>query len=136
MLNLLISILGDSYDRFQMNQIQFDYEQRVEFVLEVLRVRSFLYRNIGSIGGKFLHVCISSEKNLEQNDENWEGKLRYMESKRDKDSQILKEKVENIEKIMKQKVDRVEINMNVLQKKVDSMDSKIETILKNLVSRK
>ena len=35
LLNLLISILGDSYQKFQLKQVIIDYRERAEFVLDI-----------------------------------------------------------------------------------------------------
>lgn len=35
MLNLLISILGDSYDKVQYTMVESDYEQMLELILEL-----------------------------------------------------------------------------------------------------
>ena len=75
MLNLLISILGDSYERFQISQVIIDYKERTNLIIEILSMKKLT--DFESL--KYLHVCISANENEEN--ENWEGRMRYMETK-------------------------------------------------------
>jgi WD40 repeat protein len=128
MLNLLISILGDSYDRFQMSQVQFDYEERAELILEVLEIRSIFYPMVDFIEGQYLHVCMSSYQNVIGLNENWEGKVKYNDLKLDKNTQFLKE---NIQNMMKKNLDSVK-SLDSIKKKVDCIEGNMEK-LKNQV---
>jgi WD40 repeat protein len=148
MLNLLISILGDSYDRFQMNQVQLDYEQRTEFILEVLEVRSVFYKCVEWTEGKFLHICNLSSAGSAGDDEVWEGKLKYLDSKWDYRAQALKQKIGSmdnvvnqikykttaIENIVKQEIGTVNRSISSLENKVNSIEEKLGLIL-NLVTK-
>jgi WD40 repeat protein/archaellum component FlaC len=123
MLNLLISILGDSYDRFQISQVQFDYEVRAELILEVLQVRSAFHSHVGWLEGQFLHVCTSDE-NLDENDENWEGRIKYMDLKWDKNSQGLSKEIG----VVKQHVEKIENNVKDVRENVRSMKHNMKEI--------
>ena len=87
MLNLLISILGDSYERFQISQVIIDYKERTNLIIEILSMKKL--RVFESL--KYLHVCISANENEET--ENWEGRMRYMDTKMDKSFRRLEDEL-------------------------------------------
>ena len=72
MLNLLISILGDSFDSFQMDAMQIDYLEQAELILEIESLM-FWKRNLNE--KKFLQTC--QELTVEENQE-WEGKIKMI----------------------------------------------------------
>jgi prefoldin subunit 5 len=136
MLNLLISILGDSYDRFQMNQVQFDYEERAELILEVLIIRSAFSKIIGWVEGEYIHVCLSPDQTIEEVNDSWEGKLRFMNTKSDKNNKALKEKVDSIQNtiekvfiVIKEEINqKIETARSPTKRKIEGMETERETI--------
>jgi WD40 repeat protein len=125
MLNLLISILGDSFNRFQENRSQFDYEERAEFVLEVLRIRLVFYPCIKWAEGKYLHICISYDENLDETNENQSGS-KDTDINPNKDNKLLENKLE----ITHQDVRLVKQDVEIVKKRMESIEKKLEDIIK------
>ena len=79
MLNLLISILADSYDQLQVEKAIVDLREIAEMNLEIEKM--FLWaRNQKEF--KYFHVMSLTE--IDQDTENWEGRIRYLDKKIDK----------------------------------------------------
>jgi hypothetical protein len=76
MLNLLISIIGDTFDRVQSEMVIADMKELCEMVIEI---ENSLYwrRNAGS--KQYLQLCTTKQK--EEIDVQWEGKLREIEKR-------------------------------------------------------
>jgi WD40 repeat protein len=72
MLNLLISILGDTFDSFQLNADQMDYFEMAELVYET---ESLMFWKRGENNKRFIQVC---EEVLGQEDQKWGGKVRQV----------------------------------------------------------
>lgn len=117
MLNLLISILGDSYDRFQINQVQYEYEDQLEFILEVLEIRLVFSQAIRWTEGQYLHVCTHSQNSGETG--NWGGKLRYTDEKLNENNLILLDEIENIKQ-------KLETSQNQMNKNLESLETVIK----------
>ena len=94
MLNLLISILGDSYERFQTTQVIIDYRERANLIIEILSMKNL--KGFKSL--KYLHFCISANEN-----DNWEGRIRYMDTKLDKNFKNLADEMVQDKSSMKDK---------------------------------
>lgn len=73
-LNLLISILGDSYDRFQAEAIEIGNLEMVELILEI-ETLMFWRRNYNE--RKYIQVCDATR--FEGITDEWEGKLKAIE---------------------------------------------------------
>ena len=78
MLNLLISILGDSYERFQLEQAIVDNKEKAKISME-LRSMMFWFNK------QSLLKCIRLRNSAfqDEDDKNWEGRIRFMDRKFD-----------------------------------------------------
>ena len=85
MLNLLISILGDSYDQFQVEKTIIDFSEKAEFILEIEKM--LFFRKFAS-KFQYLHVCTSRTE--DGVNEDWEGRIIYMDKKLEINLNILK----------------------------------------------
>ena len=94
MLNLLISILGDSFDQFQLEKTIIDYKEKAELVLEIQRMLIWGENNPPS---KYLHVCKLTIDNQDSGE--WEGKVLFT----DKKIEILTRKVDRLLEIMERR---------------------------------
>ena len=135
MLNLLISILGDSYERFQLTQVIIDYKERTNLIIEILSMKTL--KAFESL--EYVHVCISANENEE--DENWEGRIRYMDTKLDKnfkkltdeliqDKSLFKDKIVSFENKISLSEKKIETKISSLETKINSMNETLEAILK------
>ncbi|OMJ83893.1 hypothetical protein SteCoe_15122 [Stentor coeruleus] len=102
MLNLLISILGDSFDKFQLSAKEIDYMEMADSLSEI-ETMIFWRRNYGN-EGMYLVACSNDKKENSQ----WEGKImsikkevkeiRDMISKHDEKFVSSEKRLESIEK--------------------------------------
>lgn len=97
MLNLLISILGDAFEQFQIDSVVADHEEMLEGIIEVEKLM-FWNRNIN----KKWHIQICDEAQDEEDEDEWQGIVRAYETRVNKLTEIIKaefrdsiEKVEN-----------------------------------------
>ena len=121
MLNLLISILGDSYERFQTTQVIIDYRERANLIIEILSMKNL--KGFKSL--KYLHFCISANEN-EEND-NWEGRIRYMDTKLDKNFKNLADEMVQDKLSIKDKISSFENKVFLTEKKIETKVSFVET---------
>jgi hypothetical protein len=77
MLNLLISIIGDTFDRVQSIMVIADMKELCEMITEI---ESLLYWRRGQGMKKYLQIC-NSRLSEEQKEESWEGKIRVLDVK-------------------------------------------------------
>lgn len=78
MLNLLISILGDTYDNFQVNQNIFGCKEMLNFLIQCEQI--FFWNRKDDIY-KYMHIC---EPQLNDKQVSlWDGKIIYLTSKID-----------------------------------------------------
>jgi hypothetical protein len=94
-LNLLISILGDTYDRVQNGSAIADMKEILEMIIEVEQL--FFWRK--DLKGKaYFQICMEKEM-LEINENAWEGRIRQM----DKKMNLMKHTLNSIQSMLKQK---------------------------------
>ena len=87
MLNLLISILGDSYERFQLEQAIVDIKEKAKISMEL---QSMMFWSNKQSDLKYIRLCDSAFPDEEEQD--WEGRIRFMDKKFDKN---IKELIES-----------------------------------------
>jgi fluoride ion exporter CrcB/FEX len=108
MLNMIISIFGDSFDKFQLLSNYYNYKEMTEVILELENIFSFLNRSSES---KYIHTVINP---YIKEDDVWKG--RVVENK---------ELLDNTSKEIKGIKDDI-------NDKIASMEKKLEEILKLL----
>lgn len=145
MLNLLVSILGDSYDQFQIEKSIIDFSDKAAFTLEIQKMM-FWRQNFSN--KYYLHICSGPSDQEELAD--WEGKVLFLERKLEKStSEITKqftlsqtllqkqlsEKINLLDKEVKQirtdftsKFQTLDAS---LKKQLSSIDEKLEKLLPN-----
>ena len=127
MLNLLISILGDSYEQFQIEKTLIDYREKLEYTLEIQKL--IIWKRCPDTS-KFLHILTSLIENDEGND--WEGRILYMEQKTDKSLTKLSKNIDKkLESTQQSLIESVEQELQKLENKM----IKIETRLENKIDR-
>ena len=130
MLNLLISILGDTFDNFQVNSVEVDTEEKLQGILEI--EASFeLFMPKGN--SSYIHMCLQVE--YDEGVEEWQGKIRALENKIEVISRkMTEESKKQCEMISSLEMRNVE-SMDRLFQKVDSLqDSITSSIIQNIRS--
>ena len=87
MLNLLISILGDSYERFQLEQGVVDIKEKARISLELQSMMFWANKNSPL---KYMRLCDVAFQHGEGQD--WEGRIRFMDKKLDKNLKELSDR--------------------------------------------
>ena len=96
MLNLLIAILSDSFDKFQIEALELDYKEKMDVIVEIESL--FLVIKTKTNKG-FLQLCDLDSKETEE--EPWGGKIKEIEQKIEKISRDVNIKFKVIEKNQK-----------------------------------
>ena len=127
MLNLLISILGDSYHTFQIEQMIVDIHLKAKISRE-LQTMMFWADNRSIL--KCIRLC--NYAFVEEEDEDWEGRIRYFDKKLDNTTkEITKNIQDGMKKIMESnksaEVTTIE-NNKLMEVKINSIEAKIESI--------
>lgn len=78
MLNLLISILGDSFDKFQIEAQEIDYKEKLKLIIELEGFYLILRRH-----KKKGYVQLCDIDSHEEGEEKWSGKIKEIENKID-----------------------------------------------------
>ena len=128
MLNLLISILGDSYDKFQMEEVVIDIKEKARISVEI---QSMMFWKKKESVLKCLRLCSSGFEEGEEMD--WEGKMRFMDKKLERSIKELgdsnKSAITSIETKIKELVDSNKSTIGLMDTKINDINRKIEIIL-------
>lgn len=73
MLNLLISIIGDSFDKVQQENFVQNYKELAGLVLEI---EYLMVWNRSKVDAKYIYIIQKAQNN--QNGVDWEGKMNYL----------------------------------------------------------
>ena len=122
MLNMLISILGDSYDNFLLEKHIIDYREKLDSVIEIQKMM-FFKRASGS--KQFFNFLVSAYEDINLGGE-WQGKILYIEKKQEKKIQELGEKIVDFESKNKKILDRVSRDIAETEKKININISGVE----------
>jgi len=124
MLNLLISILGDTFDNFQVAAMEVDKRKKLEGILEIEKIFSLFSRDEKK---NYIHMCLQVD--YDEAETEWEGKIRALDKKID----ALSTKLFSMnEKNMKENVKMNRLNhsnIRNLNKKIDTMQSSLMTFI-------
>jgi hypothetical protein len=118
MLNLLIAILGDSFDRFQVDKNFIDYKEKLNLCIEIQKTFA-LKRTFGRF--KYFQVVTESYENEE---EQWESRISFLEKKNQVRGERLKKVV----------VECMESAHHAFQGKIDGVRTRVEGVEKNILT--
>ena len=94
LLNLLIAIMGDTFDNVQSSQKKENVRERLSLILEVSK---FLNRwNRNNKEKKYIHVCTNERLRQEEEDKTWEGKVKVLQNTIEKFGTEIKNLVANL----------------------------------------
>ncbi|CAG9318583.1 unnamed protein product [Blepharisma stoltei] len=124
MLNLLISILGKSFDDFQQSQESMDYKEMLDVIIEF---ESLMYWARKTGKRTYLQKC----DYFKQRREKKEDRLKYSEEIESLKTS-LSEFQNNSEKAINEKFDLINKRLGSLEKQMNSQEGKIDVILEAL----
>jgi hypothetical protein len=128
MLNLLISILGDTCDQFQVEKNMIDYIEKAELILEIQKMTFWAKKK-----SEFKYFHVVTPASLGEQTEDWEGRVNFLGKKIEKHMQIINtsQKEMQIDSAMRfrevdEKIHSVEFNIKKMAKKIISIEEKLE----------
>jgi hypothetical protein len=152
MLNMIISIFGDSFDEFQILQVYYDKKEMCEVILEIEQIFSLFSPKEEN---KFLHICTDFYRENEGGI--WQGRAIDVHDVVENNAERTQEQIKAVEgnlteriagvegkltdkivavedniKIVKGNMKDVEGNIKELNDKMAGVDSKLEELLKIL----
>ena len=131
LLNLLISIMGDSFDKIQERRTMTDSQTRLDMIMEANILRRKLNRRKTSQIG-YLIFCEPGRDEEEEDPQNseWEGRInvmkRILRQNEQKTATKIQSEVSTVRKEMKQLKDRVNSIEQKLSNEISFMQKKVE----------
>ena len=133
LMNLLISIMGDSYDKVQERRVLTDSRTRLEIILESMTyMRIFAKEKIGTRG--HLIFCEGEVDQLDDNGDNnneWEGRINVIKRalrQNDQKTDDMSSKVSSMQK-------QIDSMQNETQKQMDSMQHGVQRRIDSMQNR-
>ena len=140
LLNLLISIMGDSYDKVQEKRVLTDSLTRLDMSLEAMVFLRVVRRGKKTEGKGYLIYCETEEVDNEDDPANveWEGRINVIKKtlkQTDQKVQSLTDKIDvtnaTIGQKMEQKIEAMEQKVSVIieqkmEQKIGAMEQKVE----------
>lgn len=135
MLNMIISLLGDSFDEFQLNAMYYDFKERTYVVYEIEHIMGH-FKLDETVG--YLHICVNSD---EADENSWQGRVMDLRISIQESNKKLIGRFKKTEGKMhenEEKLNRIENKMNTLidqvQQSNDRFDSRITKLEESIQS--
>ena len=120
MLNLLISILGDKYYYFMIDKKVYDFKEKIESAIEI-QTTFFWKQNLNK--RKFFYILTKAfDEGQDENFDDWQGKITFIEKKQEKRLEELTSKTQNLNEIIEQKID---VKISVIESKISGVEDNI-----------
>jgi len=104
LLNLLISIMGDSYDKILEKRVKTDALTRLEMMSEAMTYMKVFKRNYKTKRGYLLY-CLSLDVEEDENGQDeWEGKISVMKKLLKQNGEQTEQRIKELEKDLKQEM--------------------------------
>ena len=114
MLNLLISILGDAFDQFQVDSVELDLCEMIEGILEV---ENLMFWQKGLENQKYIQTC--NEVLDEEDQDEWQGKVRAFETKITKFTENVQASYVELKGTMERELRNIKESNRNLEKRID-----------------
>ena len=111
-MNLLITIMSDSYDRVRMNELAYGRIEQAAALVSMEWIARPFWSTEACFPPKFLHVLTTREEAI--TDDDWGGRLKQLQR------EIPKQTAEHVEENMKTEIDEI-------KKKVDNLKAEMVT---------
>jgi len=141
MLNLLVSTLGDTFDRFQMIADELNSKEMLQLVVEFESIMFWRRSELAKLNSKgklmYLQRCdIFQDSNVS---DKWQGKIKEISTKIDgyKENILdmkknMSEELGNVQISLNEKMEDIGGNVKKLEEKVDSLNPKISEMERNI----
>ena len=130
MLNLLISILGDSYDLFMIEKMVYDLKEKIDFSLEI---QTTLFWKKQYNQSKYFYVLSKAfDDGGENASADWQGKIVFLEKRQEKNIDNLKQNTNELKDIINGK--DFKVKLSEIQVSMDQKISGVEKIIDNKIS--
>lgn len=137
MLNMIISILGDSFDEFQLFSVYYDNREMTQVILEIEEIFS-VFRKFEE--SKYLHICVNA---YETESNNWQGKVLDVRNFIKENIDLLSTKVDQVTSNLESTKGSLQTNLTQIsdsvkssetqsQKRIDSISEKIKQLENSL----
>lgn len=162
MLNMIISIFGNSFDEFQLMSTYYNYKEMTEVILELEYIFSFMnksseFKYIHTIENPYVHdsdlwkeEAVENKEFFEKNDTQIQGvkddvkavndtvkvEIKAVKDEVKADINSVKEEVKADIKSVKDDFKAVKDNIKLVENKITSMEEKLEAITKILLQPK
>jgi hypothetical protein len=123
MLNLLISILGDSYEKIQVNLLESDYSQKLQIIIELEKLMIW-NRNKGI--PVYLQECRLAQDS--EKVEEWEGRIRILQNRITNVRDFIAAKLTDIE----EKTIMNRDYFGALEQRLNKLEERENTILRDI----
>ena len=130
MLNMIISILGDSFDQFQLMSEIIDYKEMGEFVLEIEQIKALVKPTERF---QYLNICINPYKDEKGK---WNGKVLDSRIMTMNTQKAIEEKINEsgniFDSLLNQKISAVNDKLFSLDLKINSGQAELKNEIKQL----
>ena len=128
MLNMIISILGDTYDNFQMEMSIIDFKEKADLSLEVQKIVSKVSEDPQP---KYFKICCQP---IDEDDETWEGKVLFIDKKLERIMTTINADHKSIQKKSMSEINII-IEKNVSRRIIEvegRLNAKLDAIMKTI----
>ena len=127
MLNMIISILGDTYDNFQMEMSIIDFNEKADLSLEVQKIVSKVSEDPQP---KYFKICCQP---IDEDDETWEGKVLFIDKKLERNMAAINAEHKSIQRSISEI--NITIEKNVSRRIIEvegRLNAKLDAIMKTI----
>ena len=140
MLNILISILGDSYEKFQEKRTVIDYREKIEYMLDLQKIMIWIKTKTSLL---YLHGMTSPFEEEEEELRDLNERIICTEQKDEKDLSNLqsnpasfsKESNASIEKELKDTKISVEAKISLVESKISSVEAGLKENISSIEAK-
>ena len=137
MLSLLISILSDSFDKFQTESVDIDYKEMAQ---EIINMEYLLFCRKKKSEKMHLHIC--DTKHLFDDGKDWEGKVRMIEKHTvealfgiKQTNSLVIEKIKEMSEEIKRNGADLQGRLNLNNLKLENLEKKIMNLAKEMKTK-
>lgn len=138
MLSLLISILSDSFDKFQTESVDIDYKEMAQ---EIINMEFLLFFRRKKSEKMHLHIC--DTKHLFDDGKDWEGKVRMIEKHTvealigiKQTNSLVLEKIKDMTQEIKSNGAEMQARLNLSNLKLENLEKKMIGLAKDIKTNK